>query len=54
MLGQDIKQLMRAAIEALKANPALTATGGTKTPDEGNTREDRQATYDGASGGRGP
>ena len=53
-LGQDMQQLMRAAIKALKASQSSpTATHGRHKLDKGNTGEDRQAT-DQASGGQGP
>lgn len=53
-LGQDMNQLMKAAIAALKTNASHTAPSGSRKLDESNTGEDRQATDDGAAGGQGP
>ena len=53
-LGQDMNQLMKAAIAALKSKASPTAPSGSRKLDESNTGKDRHATDDGAAGGQGP
>ena len=52
-LGQDIQNLMRIAIAALKDKPAPTASGSLSKPNEGNTGKDRHASGE-ATGGQRP